>query len=145
MARIPMVSGFVLIPEGSYVFRITGAKYDETFGKLEVYMETQKGLKHTERFSLMNKNGEPNERALAAFSFFAKTALQDYRMNSIDHTDLVGHYIKAQVVHTTMPSTKDPSKTSTFANLGDKWPANGFEEMGPTPVKPVDLNALLDG
>ena len=36
MARIPMTSGFALIPEGTYVFRIYDAKYDEEFGKIEV-------------------------------------------------------------------------------------------------------------
>ena len=29
MARIPMTSGFVLIPEGTYVFRIYDVSYDE--------------------------------------------------------------------------------------------------------------------
>ena len=32
MARIPMTSGFTLIPEGTYVFLIYDAKYDEEFG-----------------------------------------------------------------------------------------------------------------
>ena len=31
-----------------------------------------------------------------------------------------------------MPSNKDPNKTVTFANLGDKWAADGFDT---TPVK----------
>ena len=31
MARIPMTSGFVIIPEGEYVFRIYDATYDEDF------------------------------------------------------------------------------------------------------------------
>ena len=29
MARIPMTSGFTLIPEGTYVFRIYDVSYDE--------------------------------------------------------------------------------------------------------------------
>ena len=36
MARIPMTSGFTLIPEGTYVFRVYAATYDEEFGKIEV-------------------------------------------------------------------------------------------------------------
>ena len=35
MARIPMTSGFVIIPEGEYVFRIYDATYDEDFGRIE--------------------------------------------------------------------------------------------------------------
>ena len=78
-------------------------------------------------------------------------------MTDIDHTDLIGHYIRAEVVHTKMPSRKDPSKTVTFANLGDKAPADGFDGQVSAPkndppaspsapagmVGGVDLNALL--
>lgn len=158
MARIPMTSGFTLIPTGEYVFLIEDVKYDEKFGTLEVKLVTADGMKHTERFSLMDNNGEANEKALNAFSYFAKTALNDFSVADIDHTDLIGHYIRAEVVHTKMPSRKDPTKTVTFANLGDKAPADGFEEQvaAPVAVAPaapaasagnvvggVDLNALL--
>lgn len=150
MARIPMTSGFMLVPEGTYVFRIKDVKYDDKFGKLEVIMETEKGLTYTERYSLLTGSGELNERALAAFSYFAKTALQSYDIESIEHTDLIGHFIKAEVIHTQQPSTREPGKMVTFANLGDKFPADGFEpqtyEAKSTP-KPapqaVDLDALL--
>ena len=47
MARIPMTSGFTLIPEGTYVFRIYDVKYDETFGKLSVMLVNAQGMKHT--------------------------------------------------------------------------------------------------
>lgn len=33
----------------------------------------------------------------------------------------------AEVVHTKVPSNKDPNKEVTFANLGDKSPADGFD------------------
>lgn len=137
MARIPMTSGFTLIPEGEYVFRIYDVKYDETFGKLEVKLVTAQGMKHTENFSLMDNNGEPNEKALNAFSYFAKTALNNFTLEDIDHTDLIDHYIRAEVVHTKMPSKKDPAKTVTFANLGDKFPADGFDEAPVQTAKPA--------
>lgn len=137
MARIPMTSGFTLIPEGEYVFRIYDVKYDETFGKLEVKLVTAQGMKHTENFSLMDNNGEPNEKALNAFSYFAKTALNNFTLEDIDHTDLIDHYIRAEVVHTKMPSKKDPTKTVTFANLGDKSPADGFDEAPIQAAKPA--------
>lgn len=127
MARIPMTSGFTLIPEGEHVFRIYDVTYDEDFGKLTVKMVTAEGMKHEERFFLKDNNDEPNEKALNAFSYFAKTALNDFTVTDIDHTDLINHYIKAEVVHTVQPSKKDPSKNLTFANLGNKTPADGFE------------------
>ena len=74
-----------------------------------------------------------NEGACNAFSFFARTALNDFSREAIDHTELVNHYIGAEVVHTVQPNKNDPAKTVTFANLvGEKWPANGFDT---TPVK----------
>jgi len=162
MARIPMTSGFMVIPEGEYVFRIYDVKYDEEFGKLTVRLVTADGLKHDERFSLKDNNDQPNEKALNAFSFLAKTALNDFTVTDIDHTDLIGHYIRAEVVHTVQPNRNDPTKTVTFANLGNKSPADGFDtaptaevmQMGgaPAPSQPsaasvsgagIDLDALL--
>ena len=127
MARIPMTSGFSLIPEGEYVFRIYDATYDEDFGRIEVKLVNAQGATHIERFSIKNSEDEYNEGALNAFSFFAKTAMNDYTMEDIDPAQLINHYIRAEVLHTKTPSKKDPTKTVTFANLGDKSPADGFD------------------
>lgn len=132
MARIPMTNGFVLIPEGTYVFRIYEVTYDEDFGKMEVKLINAQGQTHTERFMLLDKNGEYNEKALNAFSYFAKTALDDYSLDEIDPNMLLDHYIKAEVKHTTQPNKNDPSKTVTFANLGEKSVATEFDT---TPVE----------
>ena len=56
MARIPMTSGFVIIPEGEYVFRIYDATYDEDFGRIEIKLVNAQGATHTERFSIKDKN-----------------------------------------------------------------------------------------
>lgn len=160
MARIPMTSGFTLIPEGEYVFRIYDVTYDEVWGKLEVKLVNAQGMTHTERFMLKDQNDEPNEKALAAFSYFAKTALNDFSIEEIDHRDLIEHYIRAEVVHTKLPSKKDPTKMVTFANFGEKSPADGFDTepvpaamskkaatKAPAPVSTagkVDLDSLLD-
>jgi len=153
MARITMTSGFTLIPEGTYVFRITDVAYDEEFGKLVVSMVTANGMTHKERFSLKDQNDQPNESAYNAFSYFAKTALDNFDLEDIDHTDLIGCYIRAEVIHKTQPNRKDPKKNITFANLGDKSPAHGFDNApaaetataAPATKKSggIDLNALL--
>lgn len=127
MARIPMTSGFVLIPEGTHVFRIYDATYDEDFGRIEVKLVNAQGMTHIERFSIKDKNDEFNEKALNAFSYFAKTVMNDYGLEDIDPEELIDHYICAEVVHTTLPSRNDPTKNVTFANLGDKSPADGFD------------------
>lgn len=166
MARIPMTSGFTLIPEGTYVFRVYAATYDEEFGKIEVKLVNAAGMTHTERFSIKDKNDEINEKALNAFSYFAKTVMGDYTLEDIDPVELVDHFVCAEVVHTKLPSNKDPNKTVTFANLGDKSPAEYFDtepvsraltlgkegtttapkataQVPSTPTKGLDLDALL--
>lgn len=160
MAIIPMTSGFSICPEGKHIFRIYKVDYDPDFGKLVVHMVNAQGIKHMERFSLMNTNGEMNDKACNAFSFFAKTALNNFSIAEIDHNDLVNRYIGLEIVHTHSPSRNDPTKTVTFANASDKWVADGFDttpvakalslgnETEPTqesaPSAEVDLNSLLD-
>ena len=109
------------------MFRVYGATYDEEFGKIEVKLVNAAGMTHTELFSIKDKNDEMNEKALNAFSYFAKTVMGDYTLEDIDPAELVDHFICAEVVHTKLPSNKDPNKTVTFANLGDKSPAEYFD------------------
>lgn len=160
MATIQMTSGFTVCPEGKHIFRIYKVDYDPEFGKLAVHLVTAQGITHVERFSLMNNNGEMNEKACNAFSFFAKTALNNFSVAEIDHNDLVNHYIGGEITHTKLPNRNDPSKTVTFANITDKWVADGFDtepckkalELGNTPPAPaepvssegVNLDNLLD-
>ncbi len=148
MAKIKLSEGgYTPIPEGTHIFKITKVTYDEDFGKLEAEMIIASGQKHTERFSLIKDDGEINEGALNAFSYFAKTALNDYNLDEVDHNELVGKYIKADVTHNKVPSKKDPKKMMTFSQLGDKYPADGFDESE-TDTKSdgkgkVDLDAIL--
>ena len=159
MAKIGLSEGFTLIPEGTHVFKITAVNYKEAFGKLEITMQTQSGAKHIGRFSLLKTDGSPNEGALNAFSYFAKTALNDFSLTEIDHEDLVGCFIECDVEHDVQPNKNKPDKTVTFARLADKRPSEGWiEGEAPTPTpatKPApaasqtakkpsfDLNALL--
>lgn len=148
MAKIRMTGGFQMIPEGVHVLKITDAQYDEDFGKVTLQLAAANGATCTERFSLLNQDGSPNAKALNAFSFFAKTALNNFDIEDVDPVELVGHYIRAEVIHNKVPSNKEPGKMVTFINLGDKAPADGFDGVAEAPVsKPtgLDLNALLGG
>ena len=169
MATIQMTgNNFTVCPEGRHIFRIYKVDFNPDFGKVVVYMVNAQGITHRENFGLMRADGSMNEGACNAFSFFARTALNDFSREAIDHTELVGRYIGAEVVHTVQPNRNDPTKNVTFANLvGEKWVASGFDttpvakaltlgtETGapkaatPTPVETpapttgLDLNALL--
>lgn len=123
-------SEFTTIPEGEHTFKIVEAEYKADFGKMIITMATKTGLKHVERYSLIKTNGETNEGALKAFSFMAKTALNDFALDEIDENDLVGCYLKGVVTHSKTPSTKNPDKMMTFTNLSDIEPALGFEDAG---------------
>ena len=144
MARIPMTGGFQIMPEGEQVLKITKAEYDEDFGKATFTLVNAKGQTCQERFGLLNQDNTPNERALNAFSFFAKTAMNDFDLEDVDPVELVGRYIRAEVIHNKVPSTKDPSKMMTFVNLGSKSPADGFDGATEAPkATGLDLSALL--
>ena len=165
MAMIPMTSGFSICPEGVHVFRIYKVDYNEEFGKLIIHLINAQGITHQERFQLMSQSGAINEGACNAFSFFAKTALNDFSLEAVDPMMLVDRYIKAKVTHDVVPSNKDPNKTMTFAHLGDKWAAECFETVPvtkaltlgketatpvvqtaastPAPTTGLDLNSLL--
>ena len=165
MAIIPMTSGFTLCPKGVQVFRIYKVDYNEDFGKLTIHLVNAQGITHKENYSLMGADGNINEKACAAFSFFAKTALNDFSLEACDPETLIDRYIKADVIHTETPNRNDPNKMMTFANLGDKWVADGFDTtpvpkaltLGkntnvttapvttPAPATGLDLNALLNG
>lgn len=145
MARITMTGGFQIMPEGEQVLKITAAEYDEDFGKAIFTLANVKGQTCREQFSLLNQDNTPNEKALSAFSFFAKTAMNDFDLEDIDPVELVGRYIRAEVIHNKVESKKEPGKMMTFVNLGNKSPADGFDGVSVETTKStsLDLNALL--
>ena len=142
MARITMTAGFQPIPEGVHVLKITKAEYDVDFGKVIITLENARGQSCQERFSLLNQDNTPNEKALGAFSFFAKTAMNDFDLVDVDPVELVGHYIRAEIIHNKVESKKEPGKMMTFINLGEKSPADGFD--GDAPAAPATKSAGLD-
>lgn len=129
--------GFSLIPEGWHDFKIVAVDYDEKFGKMEIQLVTKAGQKHTERFTLLDNDGEINQKGVNAFSFFARVAMNDFQIDSIDHEDLIGKFIRGKIEHT---KSKTPSprtgKYNTFANITDKEPSVGFK------TEDVDLSEL---
>lgn len=142
MAKIKLSEGgFSLIPEGTTTFKIVGVEYDENFGKMSVEMQTKDGKKHNERFSLQTKDGEVNEGALKAFSYFAKTALNNYSLDEIDESDLIGCYITATVKHEEYESNKEKGKMLKSARLNDYTVAVGF---GPTKATETDSDEDLE-
>ena len=142
--RIPMTSGFSIMPEGKTILKCVDETYDANFGKVELKFENEKGVKQTERYQLVDGNGNANEGACNAFSFMAKNLMNDFDMPDVDPADLVGHYISCDIEHTKVPSKNDPNKELTFAHIRNPEPADGFDGEPATESGGVDLNALLN-
>lgn len=164
MAMIQMTNTFSVCPEGVQVFRIYKVEYNEEFGKLIIHLVNAKGNTVQNRFSLIKQDGSANEKACSAFSFFAKTALNDFSLEAVDPMTLVDRYVSAEVTHSVLPSNKEEGKTVTFANISNPSVANGFDtqpceraltlgketatpvvQPTPAPATGLDLNALLNG
>ena len=125
-------STFTLIPEGTTVFKVVevdDSKYED-FGKLSVKLQTAKGETHTENFTLVRANGELNEGALKAWSYFARTCLNNFRADEIDTQDIVGCYIRATVKHEVYTKTKGDKagEEGKAVRLNDYTTATGFGE-----------------
>ena len=121
---------FSLIPEGTAVFKVMevdDSKYDD-FGKLAVKLQTAKGETHTETFTLIKPNGDLNEGALKAWSYFARVCLNNFQADEIDTQDIVGCYIQATVKHEKyIRKTGDKAGTEgTSVRLNDYSTASGF-------------------
>ena len=137
---------FKLIPEGTTTFKVmevNDSKYED-FGKLEVKLQTAKGETHIERFGLLNKKGEVNEGALKAWSYFARTCLNNFQADEIDTQDIVGCYLTATVKHETSQGTgENAGKTYTNVRLNDYTPASGFVKAD-SDAKYENLNEGID-
>lgn len=141
-------STFTLIPEGTTTFKVmevNDAKYED-FGKLEVKLQTAKGETHIERFGFLKDNGEVNEGALKAWSYFARTCLNNFNAEEIDTQDIVGCYITATVKHETYIRTRGDKagQEATTVRLNDYTTSIGFGSNTKAEEEPVDNDDDLD-
>lgn len=132
-------STYSIIPEGIHTFKVMevdDTKYED-FGKIAVKLQTAKGETHTENFTLIKANGDLNEGALKAWSYFARTCLNNFRADEIDTQDIVGCFITATVKHETYTRTKgDKAGTEgTSVRLNDYTTASGFGSVAAKPVE----------
>ena len=144
MAKMKLAeSTFTLIPEGVTTFKVMevdDSKYED-FGKIAVKLQTAKGETHVERFTLIKANGELNEGALKAWSYFARVCLNNFQADEIDTQDIVGCYITATVKHEKYTRTKGDKagEEATTVRLNDYATATGFTGAStPTDAKESD-------
>ncbi|WP_455078369.1 hypothetical protein [Peptostreptococcus stomatis] len=148
MAKMKLAENtFTIIPEGTTIFKIMEvdeSKYDD-YGKLKVTLQTSSGEKHFENFSFTKANGDINEGALKAWSYFARVCLNNFQVEEIDTQDIVGCYIQANVTHETYTRTsgEKAGQEATAVRLKDYTSASGFNSTK-AKVDPVDEDEELD-
>lgn len=117
-------NSFAILPEGQTILQISKVVYKQAFNKIEVTLVNKEGTSHTERFMLNNDGG------LKAFSYFAHKAVNDWENEEVDTDELIGKFLRCNVVHTQIESNKEAGKMLTFANLKDYEPATGWDDYG---------------
>ena len=90
-------TGYTRIPEGWHTFEVIESDYNEDFGKLTITLKTENGLEHKETFTLINAMGEPNEKAINAFTMFAKNCMNDFSLKEVDEQDLIGRKLRGRI------------------------------------------------
>ena len=110
---------------GSYIkeagknvlLQITHAKYNQDFGKVEMTLTNEKGETMNNNFGLMNNDGSINEKALKAFSYFARVAVGDWDRDDIEDEELLGCYIRGDIKLTEGKEKNKSGEIMVFANL----------------------------
>lgn len=167
--RVPLTSGFSLMPEGEHVLKITEAEFKEEFGKVKLTFANAAGKKHFENYQLYDKDGNANDGAFSAFSSLARAALcdSDEELEDIDPADLKGKYIKGLITYREYTDKDGKNKKTTQKEPGTWWEEVDSAEIAayereagkasasnaaraPAEAKPtakptggLDLNALL--
>lgn len=129
-------TGFHLIPEGTYLWTIKKAKYDAKFNKVEVEFENENKEKITNKYSLGNAGGAK------AFSFLAKTALNNYGATEIDPETLVGKKVIGDIEHSEVESNVKEGEMVKFANLRN-FKVYENAETKPKATTTADLMSFL--
>ena len=95
---------------------------------------------------MRKNNGEINEGALKAWSYFARTCLNNFNADEIDTQDIVGCYVTATVKHESYTYEKDgETKKGTNVRLNDYTVAVNFGNKVEEEIdEDLDLDDELD-
>ena len=109
-------TGYTRIPEGWHTFEVIESEYKEDFGKLTITLKTENGLNHKETFTLINAMGETNEKAVNAFTMFAKNCMNDFSLTQVDEQKLVGRKLRGRIEY--VEGTKiNPKTGKKYVNI----------------------------
>ena len=100
------VDGFKMLDEGSYIFKILSADFDEIKDAVVVKLVTQDGEKHTEFFNLVKANSEVNNFQVKHIIRLCATALNDDALKKQPFdtdvlADIKGKFFQGTIQHST--------------------------------------------
>ena len=100
------VDGFKKLDEGSYIFKVLSAEFDDVKETVTVKLVTQDGEKHTEFFNFVNASGEVNDFPIKHIVRLCATALKDESLKDepfdTDYLPLiVGKFFQGSIQHST--------------------------------------------
>lgn len=92
---------YVPLPKGGYIFEIIKAYIDPTNSVCKINFETEEGIKHVEKYGLINEEGEIVQGAVNAVARIIAGALQiDVPMvNNKNLKKCIGRYIFGEIIH----------------------------------------------
>lgn len=92
---------YVPLPTGGYIFEMTKAYIDPTNAVCKITFETLEGVKHVEKYGLINEEGEIVQGAVNAVARIIAGALQiDVPMvNNKNLKKCIGRYIFGEIIH----------------------------------------------
>lgn len=142
-------TGYTRIPEGWHTFEVIASEYNEDFGRLTITLKTENGLIHKENFTLINAMGEPNEKAINAFTMFAKNCINDFSLTEVDEQKLIGRKLQGNIQYVE-GSKINPKTGKKYVNISmvEKRPVqeNMIKNMEPKEVDFMDvMNGLSEG
>lgn len=120
MAELQLSEGFSIIEEGEHILSIKKAELKPPVNPEFIVVE------FADEYGRTMKNRYPldpsNQGGFFATSQFLRAAFNNPTMKSFNTDDvprLQGVKIRAEVVHSKVPSKKNPEKLNTFANIGN--------------------------
>lgn len=133
-------NGFIKEAGEKVLLKVTKVDYKPDFGKINITLANENGESITNNFTI-TKNGQPNEKALAAFSFFARKCIGGY-VEEVEPSDLEGKFILADIVMNPGSKVDEDGNPVLYANLSKTYEANGktFGSAPKSVVAPVEID-----
>lgn len=123
------------------LLKITKAKYDQEFGKVEIVLENEHGETVNNNFGLLNQDESANEGAIKAFSYFSRVALGDWGRDEVEEDELVGRFVRADIKMVKGSKPSKDGKVLEFANIDKVYMTEDSFDFNDENALNIDINS----